>query len=85
MKLTEAQKQVLRTMLRYDCIIAADRPSSAGWYEKPRLPRIPQPAWNTLDCLYWKHHLLSREHDEIGFLVYRLTAKGHEVAKELEE
>ena len=84
-KITEPQARVLRTMLRYGSIVIANGPNSPGWYEKPRVPMAPRPAWNTLNYLYWDGRLLSREYDDDGYLVYRLTPKGREKAKELRD
>lgn len=85
MKLSEPQKRVLRTMLEFDCVVVANRPNSTGWYDRPRVSKVSRPGWNTLNCLYWDSCLLSREYDAQGYVVYRLTPKGREKAKELSD
>jgi len=83
-KLSEPQKRVLRTLLRYDCEISEARFGAETHlrYEAQTGERAPRTA--TVWVLR-RHGLLRCYRIDWFCSAYRLTAKGREVAQQLEE
>jgi len=80
-KLSEPQKRVLSTMLEFDTTVESRR---TAWYVRRDLP-LPDPGIRTIVSLTRKGLLTRQPSDWDGLSLYRLTAKGREVAQQLEE
>ena len=83
MKLSEPQQRVLRTMYEHDTAIRIAVYNLAGYYMK-RVPANSSPKWSTLLYLA-KEELIILYSRKNEYCHYVLTAKGREVAKELED
>jgi len=90
MKLSDAQKRALTTMVEFDCPLHSSTPDGHCWYGERALYGCPgrKVRYTTLRALI-KRRLVVERAGEKGQPYWRrdflLTAKGREVAKELEE
>jgi len=86
MQLSEAQKRVLRTMER----IAAEeiqviRPKGGmAFYCTKKDHSLRGPHWRTL-CAMERKGLLESDWSNFDLVLFFLTDKGHEIAKELQD
>jgi len=90
MKLTEPQKRVLRILFHYSCDVCVHPGMGVAWYDHEDMPSLPYsgskaPAPVTVRALE-RRNILRRAHiSRYGDVYYRLTPKGREVAKELQD
>ena len=90
MRLSEAQKRVLRTMVEFDCPVHSSSPDGYCWYGQRALFECPgkKVRLTTIYALV-RSGLLEQKPRQKDHPYWRrdflLTPKGREVAKELEE
>jgi len=89
-KLSEPQKEVLRTMTEFDCSLYISIPDGYCWYGGRALYGCPgrKARYTTLSALIKRQLLVekTREKDQPYWRRdFLLTDKGREVARELEE
>ena len=90
MKLSEAQKRVLRTMVEFDCLLYSSTPDGHCWYGGRALYECPdrKVRYTTLRALIKRRLIGERQHmaaQPYWRHDFLLTPKGREMAKELQD